>query len=186
MSADRSCRGSLDEVDVRLAIDGSSASPPWQPRSLVGGGQRPPNYQSKIARWRLEGLSSPGPPDGSHQGVPRRHLDGGMEALNLHAAVKERIEKSSAVAGEWSHRRERSSSCHVTASLTTLHCSSSAGRPSRRGRPSRPPWPARRSGAHPPLRPLELSPTSSRRPASLELRGRLSSLQRAGGRGLWV
>ena len=61
---------------------------------MMEGGQRPPNYQSKFARWRLEGLSSPGPPDGSHQGVPRRHLDGGMEALNLHAPVKERIENS--------------------------------------------------------------------------------------------
>ena len=153
---------------------------------LIGGSQRPPNYQSKIARWRLEGLSSPGPPDGSHQGVPRRQLDGGMEALNLHAPVKERIEKSSAVAGEWSHRRERSSSCHVTACLPDLHCSSSAGRPSRRGRPTRPHGPARRSGAHPGLHPLELSPTSPCRPRSLELRGRQICLQRAGGRGIWA
>ena len=56
-------------------------------------------------------------------------------------------------------------SCHVTASLTHLHCSSSAGRPSRRGRPTRPHGQPRASGTHPPLHPLELSPTSSGWPA---------------------
>ena len=59
---------------------------------------------------------------------------------------------------------------------------------------SKPPWATystswattRASGTHPPLHPLELSPTSSGWPASLERRGSQIGLQHAGGRGLGV
>ena len=97
---------------IRRRAAAGSANPPTRKRSeksalmasvwgklWIARAQRAPNYQSSVCRWPWNGVSSPGPPDGSHEGVPRRHLDGGMEALNLHAPVKERIENSSAVAG---------------------------------------------------------------------------------------
>ena len=57
-----------------------------------------------------------------------------MEALNLHAADKERIENSDACAGEWSHRFGGRCSCHVPASLTDLPLLVVR-------RSSKPPWP---------------------------------------------
>mgnify|MGYP007060089593 CR=1 FL=1 len=56
-----------------------------------------------------------------------------METLNLHAAVKERIEKLFAVANARDQRFGGRCSWLVTASLTDLHCSLFAGRLSHRG-----------------------------------------------------
>ena len=139
---------------------------------MIGGSQRPPNYQSSFARWPLEGFSSPIPGAPSSEGVASCSLHGGMETRHLHAPVKKPIEKLLPLAVGRDRRRRALASWHVTASLNQLHCSATTSRPSRRGRPTRPHGQPRASGTHPPLHPLELSPTSSGWPASLERRCR--------------
>ena len=121
----------------------------------IGGIQRPPNYQSIFARWPLEGFSSPIPGAPSSEGVASCSLDGGMGTRHLHAPVKKPIEKLLPLAVGRDRRRRALASWHVTASLIHLHCSATTSRPSHRGRPTRPHGPARRSGANPPLHPLE-------------------------------
>ena len=153
---------------------------------MIARAQRPHFFIMISCRRPWNGFSSRVPLDGAMKGVATCNLDGGIHATDGYAAVKTPIEKLLPFSRGRYTRRSGRSSCHVTASLTNLLWLSTATRLSSRGRPTRPHGPPRRSGAHPPLRPLELSPTSSRRPASLELRGRLSSLQRAGGRGFCV
>ena len=153
---------------------------------LVGGVQRPPNYIMIFARRPSMASQSPCTFPGSMEVVATGHLGFGMETPRGHAKIKISEAADFVIGLQGTRRFGGRCSSHVTASLTDLHCSSSAGRPSRRGRPIRPHGPARRSGAHPPRHPLELSPTSPCRPRSLELRGGQISLQRAGGRGFSV
>ena len=145
--------------------------------------QRTPNYQSSFCRWPQDGVSfiSPGVP--SSEGVPSCNLSGHIAAPIVYVPVKTPTENSSPVADARGYNVGGLASCNVTASLTNLLWLSTATRLSSRGRPTRPHGPPRRSGAHPGRHPLELSPTSSCRPRSLELRDRQISLQCAGSRG---
>ena len=153
---------------------------------LLAPGQRPPNYIMIFARRPSMASQSPCTFPGSMEGVTRRHLRYGMETPHGHAITKIAEAADFVIGLQGTRRFGGRCSSHVTASLTDLHCSSSAGRPSGRGRPTRPHGPARRSGAHPPLHPLEQSPSSPRWPASLERRCRQIGLQHAGGQGFWV
>ena len=119
-------------------------------------GQRPPNYIMIFARRPSMASQSPCTFPGSMEGVTRRHLRYGMETPHGHAITKIAEAADFVIGLQGTRRFGGRCSSHVTASLTDLHCSSSAGRPSGRGRPTRPHGPARRSGAHPPLHPLEL------------------------------
>ena len=148
--------------------------------------QRPPNFIMISCRRPGNGFSSRVPLGGSMKGVPSCNLDGGLETPYLQAPVKNPIEELLPLSRGRYRRRSGRSSWHVTASLTQIHYPATTSRPSRRGRPTRPHGPPRRSGAHPQRHHLEQSPTSPCRPRSLELRGRQICLQRAGGRGIWV
>ena len=153
---------------------------------VIGGVQRPPNYQSSFARWPSMASQSPCTFPGSMEVVATGHLGFGMETPRDHAKIKISEAADFDIGLQGTRRFGGRCSSHVTASLTDLHCSSSAGRLSGRGRPTRPHGPARRSGTHPHLHPLELSPSSPRWPESLELRGGHACLQLREGRGIWV